>query len=213
MGFAGLGLIEPILRAVQAENYTAPTPIQERSIPHLLQGRDLLGCAQTGTGKTAAFALPILQRLSGQHRPATPRSMRALILTPTRELASQIDDSFRVYGRHLGLRHAVMFGGVGQQKQVQALARGLDILVATPGRLLDLMGQGYVKLNSVEIFVLDEADRMLDMGFIQDVKRVIAGLPKPRQTLLFSATMPPDIARLADGILVDPAKVAVTPVA
>jgi len=212
-GFAALGLIEPILRAVQAENYTRPTPIQERSIPHLLQGRDLLGCAQTGTGKTAAFALPILQRLSASHRPATPRSMRALILTPTRELASQIDDSFRVYGRHLGLRHAVIFGGVGQQKQVQALARGLDILVATPGRLLDLLGQGYAKLNSVEIFVLDEADRMLDMGFIHDVKRVIAGLPRPRQTLLFSATMPPDIARLADGILVDPTKVAVTPVA
>jgi ATP-dependent RNA helicase RhlE len=213
IGFAALGLIEPILRAVQAENYISPTPIQERSIPHLLEGRDLLGCAQTGTGKTAAFALPILQRLSGSRRPAAPRSMRALILTPTRELASQIDDSFRVYGRHLGLRHAVVFGGVGQHKQVQALARGLDILVATPGRLLDLMGQGYAKLNSVEIFVLDEADRMLDMGFIHDVKRVIAGLPRPRQTLLFSATMPPDIARLADGILVDPAKVAVTPVA
>ena len=212
-GFAALGLIEPILRAVEAENYTTPTPIQQRSIPHLLEGRDLLGCAQTGTGKTAAFALPILQRLAGQRRPAAPRTMRALILTPTRELASQIDDSFRVYGRHLGLRHAVIFGGVGQGAQVQALARGLDILVATPGRLLDLMGQGHAKLHGVEVFVLDEADRMLDMGFIHDVKRIIASVPKQRQTLLFSATMPPDIARLADGILVDPAKVAVTPVA
>ena len=212
-GFATLGLIEPILRAVEAENYTTPTPIQQQSIPHLLGGRDLLGCAQTGTGKTAAFALPILQRLAAQRRPAAPRSMRALVLTPTRELAAQIGDSFRAYGRHLGLRHAVIFGGVGQNAQVHALSRGLDILVATPGRLLDLIGQGHARLNAVEIFVLDEADRMLDMGFIHDVKRVIAGLPKQRQTLLFSATMPPDIARLADGILADPARVAVTPVA
>jgi ATP-dependent RNA helicase RhlE len=212
-GFAVLGLIEPIVRAVRAENYTAPTPIQAQSIPHLLQGRDLLGCAQTGTGKTAAFALPILQRLSEQRRQAPPRSMRALILTPTRELASQIDDSFRTYGRHLGLRSAVIFGGVGQRDQVQALSRGLDILVATPGRLLDLMGQGYCKLNGIEIFVLDEADRMLDMGFIHDVKRIITAIPKQRQTLFFSATMPADIARLADGILTNPVRVAVTPVA
>ena len=212
-GFEALGLIEPILRAVAAENYTTPTPIQQQSIPHLLGGRDLLGCAQTGTGKTAAFALPILQRLAAQRRPAAARSMRALILTPTRELAAQIGDSFRAYGRHLGLRHAVIFGGVGQHGQVQALSRGLDILIATPGRLLDLVGQGYARLSGVEIFVLDEADRMLDLGFIHDVKRVIASLPKPRQTLLFSATMPPDIARLADGMLVDPARVAVTPVA
>jgi ATP-dependent RNA helicase RhlE len=212
-GFAALGLIEPILRAVAAENYTTPTPIQQHSIPHLLTGRDLLGCAQTGTGKTAAFALPILHRLAGQRRPAAPRSMRVLILTPTRELAAQIGDSFRAYGRHLGLHHAVIFGGVGQRNQVQALSRGLDVLIATPGRLLDLMNQGFARLSGVEIFVLDEADRMLDMGFIHDVKRVIAGLPKQRQTLLFSATMPPDIARLADGILADPARVAVTPVA
>jgi ATP-dependent RNA helicase RhlE len=212
-GFAALGLIEPILRAVETENYTTPTPIQQQSIPHLLGGRDLLGCAQTGTGKTAAFALPILQRLAAQRRPAAPRTMRTLILTPTRELAAQIGDSFRAYGRNLGLRHAVIFGGVGQGAQVQALHRGLDILIATPGRLLDLMGQGHARVSGVEIFVLDEADRMLDMGFIHDVKRVIAGLPKQRQTLLFSATMPPDIARLADGILVDPARVAVTPVA
>ncbi|HEX9463434.1 MAG TPA: DEAD/DEAH box helicase [Alphaproteobacteria bacterium] len=208
-----MGLIEPILRAVSAENYTTPTPIQAKSIPHLLQGRDLLGCAQTGTGKTAAFALPILQRLSEQRRQAAPRTMRALVLTPTRELASQIDDSFRTYGRHLGMRHAVIFGGVGQRDQVQALHRGLDILVATPGRLLDLMNQGHAKLNGIEVFVLDEADRMLDMGFIHDVKRIIAAIPKQRQTLLFSATMPPDIARLADGILADPVRVAVTPVA
>jgi ATP-dependent RNA helicase RhlE len=212
-GFALLGLIDPIQRAVRAENYTTPTPIQAQSIPHLLQGRDLLGCAQTGTGKTAAFALPILQRLAAERRQAPPRSMRALILTPTRELASQIDDSFATYGRHLGLRHAVIFGGVGQRDQVHALSRGLDILVATPGRLLDLMGQGYAKLNGIEIFVLDEADRMLDMGFIHDVKRIIAAVPKQRQTLLFSATMPADIARLADGILRDPVRVAVTPVA
>jgi ATP-dependent RNA helicase RhlE len=212
-GFETLGLIEPILRAVRAENYTTPTPIQARSIPHLLEGRDLLGCAQTGTGKTAAFALPILQRLAAERRPAPPRGMRALILTPTRELASQIDDSFRVYGRHLGLRHAVIFGGVGQHSQVQALSRGLDILVATPGRLLDLLNQRHARLDAVEVFVLDEADRMLDMGFIHDVKRVISALPRQRQNLLFSATMPPDIAKLADGILVDPARVAVTPVA
>ncbi len=211
-GFDAIGLIEPILRAVRAENYTAPTPIQAQSIPHLLQGRDLLGCAQTGTGKTAAFALPMLQRLAERRVAAGPRKMRALVLTPTRELASQIDDSFRAYGKNLGLRHTVIFGGVGQNPQVQALSRGLDILVATPGRLLDLMNQGHARLDGVEIFVLDEADRMLDMGFIHDVKRIIAALPKQRQTLLFSATMPTDIARLADGILVNPAKVAVAPV-
>ncbi len=212
-GFAALGLIEPILRAVREENYTTPTPIQGQSIPHLLQGRDLLGCAQTGTGKTAAFTLPILQRLTQNRRAAAPRTMRTLVLTPTRELASQIGDSVRAYGRHLGLKHAVIFGGVGQRDQVNALSRGLDILIATPGRLLDLMNQGYAKLNGIEVFVLDEADRMLDMGFIHDVKRIIAAVPKQRQTLFFSATMPPDIARLADGILSDPVRVAVTPVA
>jgi ATP-dependent RNA helicase RhlE len=211
--FQALGLVEAIQRAVEAEGYTTPTPIQTQSIPHLIAGRDLLGCAQTGTGKTAAFALPMLQRLAETRRPAGPRRVRALVLTPTRELASQIEESFRVYGRHLGMRHTVVFGGVGQGKQVQALSRGLDILVATPGRLLDLMNQGHCRLDAVEIFVLDEADRMLDMGFIHDVKRIIATLPQKRQTLLFSATMPADISGLADRILVNPVKVAVTPVA
>jgi len=211
--FDTLGLIEAIRTAVRAENYTAPTPIQAQSIPHLLAGRDLLGCAQTGTGKTAAFALPILQRLADNRRPAGARRMRALILTPTRELASQIDDSFRTYGRNLRLSSTVIFGGVGQNPQVQALNRGLDILVATPGRLLDLMNQGHARLDGVEVFVLDEADRMLDMGFIHDVKKIIAALPAKRQTLLFSATMPNDIAHLADRILSQPVRVAVTPVA
>jgi ATP-dependent RNA helicase RhlE len=211
--FDALGLIDAIRHAVRAENYAAPTPIQAQSIPHLLAGRDLLGCAQTGTGKTAAFALPILQRLAENRRPAGARKMRALILTPTRELASQIDDSFRTYGRNLRLSSAVIFGGVGQNPQVQALNRGLDILVATPGRLLDLMNQGHARLDGVEVFVLDEADRMLDMGFIHDVKRIIAALPARRQTLLFSATMPNDIAHLADRILSQPVRVAVTPVA
>ena len=211
--FETLGLIDALRNAVRAENYTAPTPIQAQSIPHLLAGRDLLGCAQTGTGKTAAFALPILQRLADNRRPAGARRMRALILTPTRELASQIDESFRTYGRNLRLSSTVIFGGVGQNPQVQALNRGLDILVATPGRLRDLMNQGHARLDGVEVFVLDEADRMLDMGFIHDVKRIIAALPAKRQTLLFSATMPNDIAHLADRILSQPVRVAVTPVA
>ncbi|HEX2113927.1 MAG TPA: DEAD/DEAH box helicase [Alphaproteobacteria bacterium] len=211
--FDNLGLIEPIRRAVAAEGYASPTPIQAQAIPHLLTGRDLLGVAQTGTGKTAAFALPMLQRLAQNRRPAVPKCPRALVLTPTRELAIQIDQSFKTYGRHLGLRHAVIFGGVGQHPQAQALARGLDILVATPGRLLDLMGQNLARLDKLEIFVLDEADRMLDMGFIHDVRRIIATLPAQRQTLLFSATMPNDIANLAGSILRDPAKVEVTPVA
>ena len=212
-GFDALGLMEPILRAVRAEKYDTPTPIQAQSIPHLLARRDLLGCAQTGTGKTAAFALPILQLLATHKRSPSTRAMRALILTPTRELASQIDESFRVYGRHLGLRSFVIFGGVGQNPQAQALQRGLDILVATPGRLLDLMNQGLARLNEVEFFVLDEADRMLDMGFIHDVKKIIAKLPAQRQTLLFSATMPDDITGLANRILNQPVNVAVTPVA
>jgi ATP-dependent RNA helicase RhlE len=211
--FDTLNLAEPIRRAVAAEGYTTPTPIQARAIPHLLNGRDLLGVAQTGTGKTAAFALPMLQRLSQDRRPATPKCPRALILTPTRELAVQIEQSFKTYGRHLGLRHAVVFGGVGQQPQAQALARGLDILVATPGRLLDLMGQNLCRLDKLEVFVLDEADRMLDMGFIHDVRRIIKTLPAQRQTLLFSATMPSDIANLASSILRDPARVEVTPAA
>jgi ATP-dependent RNA helicase RhlE len=211
--FAELGLIEPLQRAVRTEQYTTPTPIQVQAIPHLLRGRDLLGCAQTGTGKTAAFALPILQRLAADEGRAGPKACRALVLTPTRELAAQIADSFAIYGRFLKLTRTVVFGGVGQNPQVQALARGVDILVATPGRLLDLMGQGCVRLDRLEVFVLDEADRMLDMGFIHDVRRVIRALPARRQTLLFSATMPAEIARLADSILTDPVKVAVTPVA
>jgi ATP-dependent RNA helicase RhlE len=213
--FAELDLIEPIQRAIRAENYTIPTPIQAQAIPHLLTGRDLLGVAQTGTGKTAAFALPMLQRLAAEagKKPAGPRATRSLILTPTRELAIQIADSFRAYGKHLGLRGTVVYGGVGQKPQVDSLARGVDILVATPGRLLDLMNQGFLRLDKIEIFVLDEADRMLDMGFIHDIRKVIAKLPRERQTLFFSATMPPDIARLAASILRDPVEVAVTPVA
>jgi len=212
ISFSDLPLIEPIQRAVRAENYTTPTPIQAQAIPHLLAGRDLLGCAQTGTGKTAAFALPILNRLATERRRPAPRGGRALVLTPTRELATQIGDSFRSYGRGLGLTLAVVFGGVGQQPQVRALARGVDILVATPGRLLDLTNQGHLRLDRLEVFVLDEADRMLDMGFIHDVRKILGLLPKRRQTLLFSATMPADIARLAEGMLTDPVKVAVTSV-
>jgi len=211
--FSDLGLIEPLQRALEAEGYDNPTPIQAQAIPPLLEGRDLLGIAQTGTGKTAAFGLPLLQRLARDKAAPAPRSARALILTPTRELAVQIADSLRAYGRHLHLRHALVYGGVGQRPQVQALARGVDILVATPGRLLDLMGQGHLRLDGVTAFVLDEADRMLDMGFIRDIRRIAASLPKARQSLMFSATMPADIARLADGMLDRPAKVTVTPVA
>lgn len=211
MKFTELKLIDPLLRAVAAEGYAEPTPIQAQAIPHILTGKDVVGCAQTGTGKTAAFALPILQRLTGAPSRQASGAIRALILSPTRELATQIGDSFATYGRHLPLKHTVVFGGVGQQPQVQALRRGVDVLVATPGRLLDLMGQGIVRLNSIEIFVLDEADRMLDMGFIHDVRRVITSLPTKRQTLLFSATMPQDIQDLADRILIDPVRVEVTP--
>ena len=196
---------------MKTENYTQPTPIQAQAIPHLLAGRDLLGIAQTGTGKTAAFALPILQRLSAQAQAAPRNSMRALILTPTRELATQIADSFRAYGRHLGLRTAVIFGGVGQQPQVDALRRGIDILVATPGRLLDLKEQGHVRFDGLSVFVLDEADRMLDMGFIHDVRRIAGSLPRQRQSLLFSATMPPEIERLVGNLLKDPVRIEVTP--
>ena len=211
MTFSELNLIEQIQRAVREEGYTSPTPIQEASIPSLLEGRDLLGCAQTGTGKTAAFALPIIQRLYTERKTATPRCARTLVLTPTRELAAQIDASFRIYGRHLGLTRAVVFGGVSQGPQVKALARGVDILVATPGRLLDLMGQKHLRLDRLEVFVLDEADRMLDMGFINDVRRIIAALPGKRQSLFFSATIPPEIVRLAGSMLTNPAKVEVTP--
>ena len=213
MSFQELTLIEPILKALENEGYTTPTPIQAQAIPLVLEGRDLLGCAQTGTGKTAAFAIPILQRLSTiKPLSKSPRVIRALILTPTRELAIQIDESFEAYGKFLNLRHAVIFGGVGQKPQTDALRQGIDVLTATPGRLLDLMSQGFIHLNHLEVFVLDEADRMLDMGFIHDVKKVIAKLPTKRQTLFFSATMPPEIQKLANVLLTKPAKVEVTPV-
>jgi ATP-dependent RNA helicase RhlE len=209
--FRSLGLSEPLLRALEARDYTTPTPIQARAIPHLLDERDLLGIAQTGTGKTAAFALPMLQLLAQhRHRPA-PRQPRALVLAPTRELATQIADSFKAYGANLGLRVSVIFGGVGQHPQVQALRAGIDILIATPGRLLDLITQRHCDLSEVEILVLDEADRMLDMGFLPDVRRILQRLPKERQSLLFSATMPRDITELANGILRSPLRVEVTP--
>ena len=214
MSFDKLNLIEPIMKALKEEGYTQPTPIQQQAIPLILERRDLLGCAQTGTGKTAAFAIPMLQILS-QEATTTgrgPRKIRGLILTPTRELAIQIEESFNAYGRHLNLKHLVIFGGVGQKPQTDALHRGIDILVATPGRLLDLMNQGFVHLNDIKFFVLDEADRMLDMGFVHDVKRVIAKLPQKRQSLFFSATMPSEITKLADTILTNPSKVEVTPV-
>ncbi len=212
MTFNELNIISPILKALETEGYKTPTPIQEQAIPILLKGKDLLGCAQTGTGKTAAFAIPILQLLDAQHAERSHRHIKVLILTPTRELAIQIAESFAAYGRNLRLKHTVVFGGVPQGAQVQALQRGVDILVATPGRLLDLMSQGYISLKDLSIFVLDEADRMLDMGFIHDVKRVITKLPVKRQTLFFSATMPPEIQKLANTILVNPEKVEVTPV-
>lgn len=209
MTFEKLNLIEPILRALQEEGYTSPTPIQEQSIPILLQGKDLLGCAQTGTGKTAAFSIPILQKLyKTDHR----KGIKALILTPTRELAIQIGESFEAYGKHTGLKHTVIFGGVGQKPQTDAIKSGVQILVATPGRLLDLISQGFVSLSSLDFFVLDEADRMLDMGFVHDIRRILKLLPTKRQTLFFSATMPPEIETLANSILTHPEKVEVTPV-
>ena len=211
MSFDKLGLIAPILKALQQEGYENPTPIQEQSIPAAIQGKDILGCAQTGTGKTAAFAIPVLQRLHAADN-KHPRAIRALILTPTRELAIQIGESFEAYGKYVGLYHTVIFGGVSQHAQTQQLKRGIDILVATPGRLLDLMQQGFISLQHIETFVLDEADRMLDMGFIHDVKKVIAKLPAKKQTLFFSATMPKEITALADSLLHHPVKVAVTPV-
>jgi len=211
--FEQLGLIEPLLKALKTEGYTTPTPIQEQSIPILLEGRDLLGCAQTGTGKTAAFALPMLQVLHNDSRNSKGfKHLRALILTPTRELATQIDESFTSYGKHTGIRQEVIFGGVSQHPQTIALRNGTDVLIATPGRLLDLMNQGYIHLDHLEFFVLDEADRMLDMGFIHDVKRIIKALPQQHQTMFFSATMPPTIAGLASSILTNPVKVEVTPV-
>lgn len=213
MSFEDLKLIEPILKALKTEGYTTPTPIQAQAIPIVLQRRDLLGCAQTGTGKTAAFSIPILQLLyqdRQQHK--EQKSIKALILTPTRELAIQINESLAAYGRHTGLKHLVIYGGVSQNPQVDALRRGVDILVATPGRLLDLMQQRYVHIDQVKMLVLDEADRMLDMGFVNDVKKIIAKVPAKRQTLFFSATMPKEIQSLADSILTNPEKVEVTPV-
>ena len=211
--FAGLKLALPILRAVAAEGYTTPTPIQSKSIPALLEGKDLLGVAQTGTGKTAAFALPMLHRLADNITKALPRQPQALILAPTRELAGQIGESIRAYSLHLGIRSAVVFGGASIRPQIQTMSRGVHVLVATPGRLLDLMNQGHIQLNAVEIFVLDEADRMLDMGFIRDVKKIVAALPNRRQTAFFSATMPASVQGLADGLLNDPIRVEVAPAA
>lgn len=206
-------LVAPILKALESEGYTTPTPIQEQSIPHILRGKDLLGCAQTGTGKTAAFAIPILQNLLLQQKEdAFNHDIKALILTPTRELAIQIDESFDAYGKQTGLKHMVIFGGVSQFHQTNELRRGVDILIATPGRLLDLMAQRYVSLNGIKMFVLDEADRMLDMGFIHDVKKIIAKLPEKRQTLFFSATMPPEITKLSASILTNPVRVEVAAV-
>lgn len=213
MTFQDLALTEPVLKALQQEGYTIPTPIQQQAIPIVLQGRDLLGCAQTGTGKTAAFAIPVIELLLKLQAPVKGRKrIKALVLTPTRELAVQIKESFDAYGRFTRLKNTVVFGGVSQKSQTDALQAGVDVLIATPGRLLDLMNQGFVDLQQIDFFVLDEADRMLDMGFIHDVKKVIAALPKKRQSLFFSATMPPEIVKLADLILKEPAKVEVTPV-
>ncbi|MCP4481624.1 MAG: DEAD/DEAH box helicase [bacterium] len=220
--FEKLKLIAPILKALKEEQYAHPTPIQEKAIPVVLSGKDLFGCAQTGTGKTAAFAIPVLQKLvesknisarkqKNHNQQSSRRKIKALILTPTRELASQIKDSFDAYGRHTDLKQTVIYGGVKQSRQTAALNAGVDILIATPGRLLDLMNQGFVRLNQVELFVLDEADRMLDMGFIIDIKKIIAKMPLKKQILFFSATLPKDIAKLANSILKDPIKVAVTP--
>ncbi|MBR9919261.1 MAG: DEAD/DEAH box helicase [Bacteroidetes bacterium] len=212
MTFTDLGIIDPILKALEAKGYTHPTPIQEQSIPTLLEGKDLLGCAQTGTGKTAAFAIPILQQIwEDRNNSNRPRKVRALIVTPTRELAIQIGDSFSDYGKYTGIRNTVIFGGVKQGNQVRALKNGVDILVATPGRLLDLINQGFISLSDVQYSVLDEADHMLDMGFIHDIRKIVALLPEKRQSLFFSATMPPDIVKLSKRILGDPAKVTVKP--
>lgn len=212
MNFDDLQIIEPILKALKAQGYDEPTPIQEQSIPILLNKKDLLGCAQTGTGKTAAFAIPILQHLANSHDPDKyKRSIRSLVVTPTRELAIQIADSFTTYGQFTDINNTVIYGGVKQMKQVRRLKAGVDILIATPGRLLDLMNQGFVSLRDVEYFVLDEADQMLDMGFIHDIKKIISKLPRKRQSLFFSATMPPAILSLSSSILGNPEKVTITP--
>lgn len=212
MNFDSLVLPDYILKALKEEGYTTPTPIQAQAIPMLLQGKDLLGVAQTGTGKTAAFSIPIIIKLAENRAHSAHKNIRALVVTPTRELAIQIDESIKSYGKYSGIKSLVIFGGVGQQPQTDALKRGADILIATPGRMLDLMQQGYITLKHLEYFVLDEADRMLDMGFIHDVRRIIAALPVQRQSLFFSATMPPEIQKLSQTILNKPAKVEVTPV-
>src|SRR5947209_19828943 len=209
--FLTLGVAEPLRRALAAENYLQPTPIQVAAIPLVLAGRDVVGIAQTGTGKTAAFGLPLLQRLAEERLHAGPQSARALILAPTRELAIQIHDTLRGYARHLSLRHAVIVGGVTQSRQVEQLRRGVDILVATPGRLLDLVAQKHIRLGAVTKLVIDEADRMFDMGFIRDVRRIVAALPVARQSLLFSATMPNEVAHLVHEILRHPARVDISP--
>src|SRR5258708_4175477 len=209
--FTDLGLAKPLLKALAEEGYDQPTPIQALAIPYVLAGRDLLGIAQTGTGKTAAFALPILHRLAADRRPAPRRGCRVLVLSPTRELATQIADSFRAYGRHLGLTTAVVFGGVKYGAQVRALAGGIDVLVATPGRLIDHMQEKFAQLGAVEVFVLDEADQMLDLGFLPPIRRIVATLPKQRQSLFFSATMPGEIGKLADELLRNPARASVAP--
>jgi ATP-dependent RNA helicase RhlE len=209
--FSTLGVAEPILRALAAENYREPTPIQAKAIPLILSGRDVLGVAQTGTGKTAAFGLPLLQRLAADRNAYHPHTARALILAPTRELAIQIHDSLRTYGRHLGLRLAIVVGGVSQNRQVDSLRRGVDILVATPGRLLDLTNQKLVNLGSATALVIDEADRMFDMGFIRDVRRIVAMLPRQRLSLLFSATMPGEVMLLVSDVLTDPVRVEISP--
>jgi len=211
MTFNELNIIEPILKALSQEGYTTPTPIQEEAIPIILKNSDILGCAQTGTGKTAAFSIPILQKLYQNVKQGRNKEIKALILTPTRELAIQIGESFAAYGKYTNLRQTVVYGGVPQKPQTDALRAGIDILIATPGRLLDLINQGYIHLKTIDFFVLDEADRMLDMGFIHDIKRILPLLPKEKQTLFFSATMPQEIATLAKSILRNPAKVEVTP--
>jgi len=209
--FKEIELIAPVQRALADANYKTPTPIQAQTIPASLQGRDILGCAQTGTGKTAALALPVLNQLGMQNRKAAPHSPLALVLAPTRELAIQIGDSFSTYGKHLKLRHALIYGGVSQRNQVRALDRGVHILIATPGRLVDLMKQGHIKLNQLEVFVLDEADRMLDMGFLPDLKKIVSQLPQKRQSLFFSATLAPKVRELAQSMLENPVSVNVTP--
>ena len=212
MTFEQLNLIEPIFQALKTKGYLTPTPIQEQAIPPILKGHDVFGCAQTGTGKTAAFALPILQLLHARKQAGSTAGIKALILAPTRELAIQIDESFRDYGKGLAIRHTVIYGGVNQNSQTNLLRKGVDVLIATPGRLLDLMNQGFIKLNTIEFFVLDEVDRMLDMGFIHDIKKVIAKLPAKRQTTFFSATVPPEIKKLADSLLHNPIQIQVAAV-